>query len=190
MPKAILPLPTNTTTRNRPVVLAKTASEALVLPVDAQAAVLAPTIRACVAAAVMPLSLKLPGGIQPLVLQKQATRVHADVAADAVGRLQNRLPLADGDDFLGRGERQQLAEPPDAAHVERVAAIGPAGLEVAERRGHGNAVPVVADVEQAATGVAGDADLVDGVVPAAVRGDADLAGKLGKVGFSGNQEIP
>ena len=65
MPKAILPLPTKTTTRNRPVVLPKIASEALVLPVEAQAAVLAPTIRAWVAAAVMPLSLKLPEGFKP-----------------------------------------------------------------------------------------------------------------------------
>ena len=55
--------------------------------------------------------------------------------------------------------------------------------------GDGNAVPFVADVEQAATGVTGDADLVDGVVPAAVRA-MKTAGKLGKVGFSGNQEIP
>src|SRR6516165_10960102 len=43
----------------------KTASEALVLPVEAQAARLAPTMRAWVNAAVMPLSLKLPEGFMP-----------------------------------------------------------------------------------------------------------------------------
>jgi len=41
------------------------ASEALVLPVEAQAARLAPTVRAWVNAAVMPLSLKLPEGFMP-----------------------------------------------------------------------------------------------------------------------------
>ena len=38
---------------------------ALVLPVDAQATRLAPTIRAWVKAAVIPLSLKLPLGLSP-----------------------------------------------------------------------------------------------------------------------------
>src|SRR5688572_9716740 len=41
------------------------ASEALVLPVDAQAARLAPVARAWVNAALMPLSLKLPEGFIP-----------------------------------------------------------------------------------------------------------------------------
>src|SRR5436853_5962621 len=53
------------TARIRPVAEQKTASEALVLPVLAQAARLAPVIRACVNAAVMPLSLKLPEGFMP-----------------------------------------------------------------------------------------------------------------------------
>jgi len=47
-----------------------TASEALVLPVLAQAARLAPTMRACVNAAVMPLSLKLPEGFIPSYWRK------------------------------------------------------------------------------------------------------------------------
>src|SRR5262245_13496614 len=51
--------------RIRPVAEQKTASEALVLPVDAHAALRAPTMRACVKAAVMPLSLKLPEGFIP-----------------------------------------------------------------------------------------------------------------------------
>ena len=41
------------------------ASEALVLPVEAQAARLAPIVWACVKAADMPLSLKLPEGFSP-----------------------------------------------------------------------------------------------------------------------------
>src|SRR6516165_888350 len=51
--------------RIEPVAEQKTASEALVLPVLAQAARRAPTIEACVKAAVMPLSLKLPDGFRP-----------------------------------------------------------------------------------------------------------------------------
>ena len=41
------------------------ASEALVLPVEAHAARCAPHMRACVNAADMPLSLKLPDGFMP-----------------------------------------------------------------------------------------------------------------------------
>ena len=41
------------------------ANEALVLPVEAQAARRAPIMRACVNAADMPLSLKLPDGFIP-----------------------------------------------------------------------------------------------------------------------------
>src|SRR4051812_7125870 len=41
------------------------ASDALVLPVEAQAARLAPVVCACVKAAVIPLSLKLPEGFMP-----------------------------------------------------------------------------------------------------------------------------
>ncbi len=56
--------------RIKPVTEQKTASEALVLPVLAQAARLTPTIRACVNAAVMPLSLKLPDGFMPSYCRK------------------------------------------------------------------------------------------------------------------------
>jgi len=48
-----------------PVTEAYIANDALVLPVEAQAALSAPTLRACVKAAVMPLSLKLPEGLSP-----------------------------------------------------------------------------------------------------------------------------
>src|SRR5579864_9451960 len=51
--------------RMSPVAEQKTARDALVLPVDAQAARRAPARWACVNAAVMPLSLKLPDGFKP-----------------------------------------------------------------------------------------------------------------------------
>src|SRR5262245_24743080 len=51
--------------RISPVAEQNTASEALVLPVLAHAARRAPTMRAWVNAAVMPLSLKLPDGFIP-----------------------------------------------------------------------------------------------------------------------------
>ena len=53
------------TARIRRVAEQYKASEALVLPVDAQAARVAPTNRAWLKAADMPLSLKLPEGFMP-----------------------------------------------------------------------------------------------------------------------------
>ena len=50
------------------------ASEALVLPVEAQAARLAPIVRAWVNAADMPLSLKLPEGFIPSYCKIQLAR--------------------------------------------------------------------------------------------------------------------
>ena len=60
-----MPEPMKMTARIRPVAEQNTARLALVLPVLAQAARRAPTRRACVKAAVMPLSLKLPEGFMP-----------------------------------------------------------------------------------------------------------------------------
>ena len=76
---------------------------ALVLPVLAQAARPAPTMRAWVKAAVMPLSLKLPEGFIPSYCRNSRPGVHADVLADRVGRLQERLPFADGHDLARAG---------------------------------------------------------------------------------------
>ena len=61
-------------------------------------------------------------GVHALVLQEQLARLHADVPGHAVGRVQQRLPFADRDDLVRRGERQQLAESPDAAEAERLVA--------------------------------------------------------------------
>ena len=48
-----------------PVSEAYIASDALVFPVEAHATFVAPTIRACVYAAVIPLSLNDPDGLNP-----------------------------------------------------------------------------------------------------------------------------
>ncbi len=80
-------------------------------------------------------------------MQEEISRLHADVAAHTVGLLQNGLPLADCDDGVRRGEGEQLAEPPDTAKIERVAAVAPTCLELAEGSGDGNAVPFVIHVQ-------------------------------------------
>ena len=145
------------------------ASEALVLPVEAQAARRAPIMWACVKAAVMPLSLKLPEGFMPSYCRNNLPGCSADVAADAVGRVQQRLAFADGDDLVRRGERQQLAEPPDAAEAERLVAAAPLLLEGGERLGNRDGVPVVGDVEQRAARVATGAHLAHVVRRRAAR---------------------
>ena len=93
------------------------ASEALVLPVEAQAARLAPIVWACVKAADMPLSLKLPEGFIPSYCRYRRPGLQADVLGHAGGGVQQRLPFADRDDLLARGEGQQLVEPPHAAEA-------------------------------------------------------------------------
>ena len=95
------------------------------MPVEAHAARVAPTNRAWVKAAVMQLSLKLPRGIHPLVLQEQPSRLHARKPADGVRGVQQRLAFADGDALIDRHERQQVVEPPDAAEAVRQMALGP-----------------------------------------------------------------
>ena len=98
----------------------------------------------------MPLSLKLPDGFMPFVLQMQLAAAEADELGHGRGVLQQRLPFADGDHLLGRGERQQLAKPPDAAEAERVEPPRPLRLEGGERLRNRQAVPVVGHVEQVA----------------------------------------
>ena len=137
-------------------------------------------MRAWVNAAVMPLSLKLPRRVHPLVLQEQPARLHARrTRPTRVGPLAERLPFADGHDRVVRGEREQLAEPPHAGEVERVGAVGPLRLEVLERLRHGQPVPVVGHVEQAAAlrAAEGGVGEVDG--GPAVGVDAALKGGRG-----------
>ncbi len=65
LPYEILPDPMKITAFISRVTAEYMANEALVLPVEAQAAREAPVSRACVKAADMPLSLKLPEGFMP-----------------------------------------------------------------------------------------------------------------------------
>ena len=109
-------------------------------------------MRACVNAAVMPLSLKLPDGFIPSYWRNSRPGVHARrTAPTASARWQERLPFADGHDLLGRGEREQLAEPPDAAR-SRAGRCGRPTWPRSRASDFGTAepVPVVGDVEQAA----------------------------------------
>jgi hypothetical protein len=78
-----------------------------VLPVDAQAARFAPIMWACVKAADMPLSLKLPEGFIPSYCKSLRAAGQAGVLGDVRRVLQERLPFADGDDAVIRlGEGQ------------------------------------------------------------------------------------
>ena len=119
-------------------------------------------------------------GVHPLVLQEQPAGVQADVLGDAVGVLQQRLAFADGDDLVGRGERQQLVEPPDAAEG-RAARCGAAHFASNQRSdsGGGSAVPVVGHVEQRAALGAGGVDLAHVEGGAAVGRQALLIGLVG-----------
>ena len=74
LPEEILPEPMKITALINRVTAQYKASEALVLPVEAQAARLAPIERACVNAADMPLSLKLPEGFIPSYCSTAAGR--------------------------------------------------------------------------------------------------------------------
>src|SRR5579872_2028061 len=69
-----------------------TARLALVLPVLAQAARLAPTIRAWVNAAVMPLSLKEPEGFSPSYCRNNLPELRPTKAATASARWQSVWP--------------------------------------------------------------------------------------------------
>ena len=122
-------------------------------------------------------------------MQEEIAGPHADVAANIVGALQDCLPLADGDDRLWRGEREQLAEPPDAAEIERIAAIVPAGLELAERLWNGNAIPFVVHIEQSAAFRAGDVRLVDGISTSTARRNAGLIGDARGIGCGVNRAV-
>ena len=86
--------------------------------------------------------------IQPLVLQQEFSALKSRVLSNASRRLQNGLPLADRHDLLVLRERQQLAKPPHAAEVERIATTRPPRLKLLERPRHRYSVPVVGDVEQ------------------------------------------
>ncbi len=118
-------------------------------------------------------------GVHALVLQEQAARLEADVAADAVGHHQGRLAFADRDDFVLRGEGQQLVEPPHAAATEGFVAARPLLLEPAQRIGRGRAIPVVGDIDQRAALGASGVNFAHGEGGAAGRRQALLVGLIG-----------
>jgi hypothetical protein len=94
--------------------------------------------------------------IQALVLQEQPARLDADVRRHAIGLLQQRLALADRDDLVRRGERQQFMEPPHAAEAERIVPPAPLLLEILQLPRDRQTVPVVLNVQQIPAPGAGD----------------------------------
>ncbi len=124
--------------RIRPVAEQKTASEALVLPVRGAGRPAGADHAGVGERGRHAVVLEAARGVHALRTAGTAGPAQADVAGHAVGTLQERLPFADGHDLLGRGERQQLAETPDAAEAERIGAVGPLGLEIAQARGGGS----------------------------------------------------
>ena len=150
------------------------ASEALVLPVEAQAARFAPMDRACVKAADMPLSLKLPGRIHALVLQEQRPGFQPHVGCDRVGLLEQGLSLADGDHVLRAGEWQQFVKPPDTAKPQRLIALLPPAFQVPQPPRYFYPAPVIRDVQQIPAERTGDMNFANAEGAAAVGGDALL----------------
>ena len=139
------------------------ASEALVLPVEAQAARLAPIMRACVNAADMPLSLKLPEGFIPSYCRNSRPASRPTYLATPVGGLQQRLPFADGDDLFAAGRTAAARE--TARRREKHSGSSRrdhlASKNFQESGGR-SAVPIVAHVQQIAA-IAGDPRLVEAV---------------------------
>ena len=68
--------------------------------------------------------------IHPFVLQIQLAWIHADVLADFVGLLEQRLAFADGNHFVGWNELNQFMETPHAAKAERIMALSPHVFEI------------------------------------------------------------
>ena len=150
----------------------------------AQATRFAPTIRAWVNAAVMPLSLKLPEGFMPSYWSSKLPCGHADVLADLVGLLEQGLPLADGDHHGSggaKGKRSRNRQTPEKLSGSR--RLAHLRLEIAARPGNGKAVPVVDDVDQVAADGAREVGLVDGEGGPAAGMDALLEGGLAPVRF-------
>ena len=128
--------------------------------------------------------LEAAAGVEPLVLEQELSRLHAHLPGEEVGVLEVGAALADGDDVgFGAEERHQLAEPPHTGKVEHALHAGalgaPAVLEEAKAFRERQAVPVVADVEQAAAPGAGDLHVADRVSGRARGVDALLESPVG-----------
>ena len=157
------------------------ASEALVLPVEAQAARLGADRVGVREGGRHAVVFEAARGVQALVLQEQPAGLEAHVLADAGRRLQQGLPLADRDDLLAPGRRAAARETA-TRRSERIVAARPLGLEKVERSGRTQAVPVVDHVQQAAARLAGHAHLVNPVGRAARRRNASLKSDIGSGG--------
>ena len=114
------------------------ASEALVLPVEAQAACLGPHEPRVAEGGRHAVVLETAGGVHAFVLQVQPIGLQAHVAADGGRNVQQRLSLAHGDALLDRHEGQQVVEPPDAAEAMRIAAAAPLVFEDLPGPGRGD----------------------------------------------------
>ena len=128
----------------------------------AQATRRAPTIRACVNAAVIPLSLKLPDGFIP---SYWSSKLPSDMPTywPTLSAFWSRVCPSPMVTTMGLGsERQEIAKPPDTREVERVEATGPPRLEVGEGPRDGEPVPVVNHVHQVAADRTREVRLVDG----------------------------
>ena len=123
--------------------------------------------------------LERAAGVEAFVLEMKAAGADFGVFGDAVGGLEDGLALAEGDDFVAAGEGEQLAEPPDAAEGEGVAALGPAALEPGKVGGAVEFVPAIFHVEQIAALGAGEKGFADGELGAASRTDTFLIGGFG-----------
>ena len=73
---------------------------------------------------------------------------------------------------------------PDATQAMGIVAASPFGLEIVERLGDRQLVPIVNDVEQTTARVAGNPGFVDGIGRFAAGGDAAL---IRDVGFLGDR---
>ena len=70
-----------------------------------------------------PVVLETPGGIHPLVLQVQLTRIETDIAGDLDRMLQQCLPFADGHHLRGRCKRQEAMKSPDPTLRKRTSKL-------------------------------------------------------------------
>ena len=84
-------------------------------------------------------------------MQVEFTRIHSDVFADRLVLLQDRLPFTNRDNVFVGGKWEQITKTPDAAVVQGIMAIRPAGFEFTQGLGDRKFVPFVIDIEQTST---------------------------------------
>src|SRR5262249_42015909 len=126
-----------------------------------------------------PVVLEAPGRVHALVVQVQPPGVRPDVLADGLCPLSKRLALADREDLVVPGKREQLAKPPDPAELERRGPASPLGLEFLEAPRRPGPVPIVDDVHQTAALPTLERRVVERGRGATVGVDAALEGDLG-----------